>query len=224
MREELLLSAERGSCFRRRLRTAAAAWLAVAMVVTTPLSPGAQTAGGGNNGGNTGGGTTTDSGRPRLGLQIPGPTRLTPYITSSIVQNIQAVRIECGRYDPIYRIECLHLGFSLVAQRIPQSGDYREMKAILNRAASELSRIVSANVDQAAPRQASRGNSRFKVRRTYRAVKKQKLKAALDQAEDAVIRAETRLLRSGENSQKRYQHYQQVATAVGSTKVLLRSS
>lgn len=199
-----------------RLRTAVTICLATAMVVTTPLSPGAQTTGQ-DNGGDTGG-------RPHLGLQIPGPTRLTPYITSSIVQNIQAVRVECGRYDPVYRIECLYVGFSLVAQRIPRSGDYRDVKDILNRAASELSRVVSANVDSAAPRQASRGNSRFKVRRSYRAVKKQKLKAALKQAEDAVIRAETRLLRSGENSQKRYQHYQQVATAVGSTKVLLRSA
>lgn len=205
------------STFFRRLKMAAAALIAVAMTVTTPVSLTAQTAGGNVDGG---GGES----RPNLGSQPQRPAELSRYNTSSIVQNIQAVRIECGRYDPVYRIECLHMGFSLVARRIPRSGDYRDVKDILNQAASELARVASSNVDSAAPRQVSRGNARFKVRRTYRAVKRQKLKAALKQAEDAVIRAETRLLRSAENSQKRYQHYQQITTAVGSTKVLLRSA
>ena len=46
----------------------------------------------------------------------------------------------------------------------------------------------------------------------------------MQQAQRVVQQAETKLLRSSENSEKRFQHYQQVATAVGSTKVLLRSA
>jgi hypothetical protein len=43
-------------------------------------------------------------------------------------------------------------------------------------------------------------------------------------AQSAVEEAATELLRSGENSARRYVHYQEISVAVDSTKVLLRSS
>lgn len=149
---------------------------------------------------------------------------VNPFVTASIVANLRAVGGECGGYDPAYRIDCLRQGFAATAQRIPRRGEYREIRAIIEEANRNLGAVVSANADARAPKQASRGNARFKQRRSYTPVKRQNLRSAMQQAQRVVAEAETRLLRSSENSEKRFQHYQQVATAIGSTKVLLRSA
>lgn len=146
-------------------------------------------------------------------------------VTASTVKNIQAVRNECGQYDPVYRIDCLQQGLRQVAKRLPVSSEYRPMRALIEKAAGDLNRIVRANVDPAQPKLEAKpgANPRFKAKRTYTAIKKTALKKAMAQAAAIIDELETQLLRASENSEKRLQHYQQVAVAVGSTKVLLRS-
>ena len=53
--------------------------------------------------------------------------------------------------------------------------------------------------------------------------KRSALPKALAQATAVIDEAATQLLRSAENSERRYAHYQQISAAVDSTKVLLRS-
>ncbi|MCF3641086.1 hypothetical protein LXM94_14010 [Rhizobium sp. TRM95111] len=169
-------------------------------------------------------GSSEDPGqRPTGAGGTTAPSDFSDYLTNAIVLNLRAVREECSRYDPIYRLDCVQQGFEEVARRMPQ-GDYREARQIIFRAAAQLDSVVARNADRSVPRQRSVPNRRFKQKKTYTAVKRQNLRQAMQQAERVVAEAETRLLRSAENSEKRYSHYQQIAAAVGSNKVLLRSA
>lgn len=170
----------------------------------------------GPSGGTASQGASTDSNKQS--------TSVTDYRTNAIVQDISSVRNECARLEPEYRIDCLRQGLKEVVRRMPQGGDYREARAAVARAVGKLSAIHGANIDGKAPRKRSRGNSRFKVVKTYAAIKRQNLNKAMEQARKVIKEAETTLLRSAENSEKRSSHYQKIAAAIGSTKVLLRSA
>ncbi|GMB82412.1 hypothetical protein NN6n1_31950 [Shinella zoogloeoides] len=169
-----------------------------------------------------GGGTVTGTaiGSSRDLMDTPTPT---DYLTHSIVKNINAASAECAAYDPVYRIDCLRQRLLDIAQRIPKGKAYDEARQIVQRAAGRLGRIQAANLDAKAPRIRSRGNARMKETKTYTAVRKRNLEKAMEDARQVIEEAETQLLRASENSEKRAGHYRDIAAAVGSTKVLLRS-
>lgn len=147
----------------------------------------------------------------------------TDYLTASIVKNINGARGECASYAPVYRIDCLRQRLADIAQRIPAGPAYSEARQIISRASSKLGRIQAGITDAKAPRQRSRANPRLKQTKTYAAVKREKLSKAMEQARQVIDEASTQLLRAAENSEKRASHYQQIAAALDSTKVLLRS-
>lgn len=171
-----------------------------------------QTGGGGINTFSGGSSSTTSTSTP------------TDYLTNSIVKNIGAARAECGSYDPIYRIDCLRQRLLDIARRIPAGPAYSRARQIVATAANRLGRIQASNNDHAAPRQRSRRNTRLREAKVYTAIKRQNLKKAMEQARQVIEEAQTQLLRASENSEKRASHYRQIAAAVGSTKVLLRSA
>lgn len=182
--------------------------------------------GGGNNGGgNNGGGKTS----PGQGGNYEGRKReefrISRYETDRIIQDLRLVRRECSNYDEVYRIDCLRQGIDMVVASMPDGGDYTEAKRILRKTSKRLGSIVSKYQDRDAPKLVAprNANPRFKKRRTYRAVKQESLPHAMAEANAAVSEAATQLLRSAENSERRYAHYQQISVAVDSTKVLLRS-
>ncbi|WP_075288796.1 hypothetical protein [Pararhizobium arenae] len=155
--------------------------------------------------------------------ETPRLIKLSDYATSGIVADIQAVKLECEHFEPKYRADCLKQGYDLIAERIPRNSEYEPMRRIITRAARDLGRIVARNADYDAVQRPSSGNRRFKSRRRFTAVRTDRLQTVLKQAAAVVQEAETQLLRSSENSEKRALHFQRVATAIGSTKVLLRS-
>lgn len=157
------------------------------------------------------------------GHERAAPIEVSDYVTQSIVSDIRAVRLECDHYEPGYRLDCLKQGFDLVARRIPRSGAYAPVRTIIEQASRDLGRIVAANADHNQALQPSTGNPRFKARRRFTAIRQDTLKSAFKQAEAVIREAETQLLRSTENSEKRAIHFQQVSAAIGSAKVLLRS-
>lgn len=151
---------------------------------------------------------------------------LSRTTTQKIVLDLASIRRECGGYDEVYRIDCLRQGIDMVAASLPNDGDYREAKRILKKASSRLGRIVSTYQDRSAPKLdvPANANPRFKKRRKYVAIKREAVPQAMAKAQDVIQEATTQLLRSGENSERRYAHYQEISVAVDSTKVLLRSS
>ncbi|MDB5556317.1 MAG: hypothetical protein JWL86_6301 [Rhizobium sp.] len=189
--------------------------------------------GGGDDGGNdpSGDGRDTGGGKdsPGQGDNYEGrereELRVSKLETNRIIQDLRAIRRECGAYDEVYRIDCLRQGIDMVVASMPDGGDYKEAKSILRKTSRRLGAIVSTYQDRSAPKLVAprNANPRFKKRRTYRAVKREALPRAMAEANAAVSEAATQLLRSAENSERRYAHYQQISTAVDSTKVLLRS-
>jgi hypothetical protein len=175
-----------------------------------------------DTGGNTGG---RDNNGPS-GLGRPDrPVQNERLDTDRIVQDLQSIRRECRRYDEVYRIDCLRQGIDMTIARMANRPENREAKQILRRASRQLASIVSTYEDRSAPQiEVPRSaNPRFKTRRTYRAVKRSALPKAMAKANAVVKEAATQLLRSAENSERRYAHYQQISVAVDSTKTLLRS-
>ena len=168
--------------------------------------------------------STGGSSRGSSGSQTEGAATPSDFVTSSIVGNLSAARAECASYNPIYRIDCLRQRLLDIARRIPRGPAYAEARQIIGRAASQLGSIQAANADAGMPKQRSRRNQRLREAKVYTAVKREKLKQAMQQAGRVIEEAQTQLLRAGENSEKRSSHYQKIAAAVGSTKVLLRSA
>jgi hypothetical protein len=167
-------------------------------------------------------------GRSGSGIGDRGESARSPVSrpeTEAITRNIDSIRIECARIDPLYRIDCVRQGLNNVARRIPADGEYGPARSLILRASRTLGAIVDRNADnKAVPMQSQPGtNPRFRAKRRYTAVKKGNLGAALRQANAVVEELATELLRASENSQKRQQHYQRIAAAVGSMKTLLRS-
>lgn len=204
---------------RDMFRACATALLAVTLTLADLPQGWSQTAPGGNTG--RGGTGLTDWGSDGPGSGVTTPS---DYLTQSITRNLDAAKAECGRYDPVYRIDCLRQRLLDIARRIPQGPAYREARQIVARASDRLGRIQARHADAAKPRQRSRGNARLKERKAYAAIKRQNLNKAMAEARQVIEEAETQLLRASENSEKRASHYRQIAAAVGSTKVLLRSA
>jgi hypothetical protein len=157
-------------------------------------------------------------------LFVSSEASVTTAATNNAVQAINGIVSECKKYDPAYRTDCLAQGLKEVAARLPR-GEYDKARSIISSAASKLNKLVSRNVDtsQDVIQSTPNSNPRLKTKRRYRAVKKEALAAVMKEAQGIVDEAVTELLRSYENSDKRHAHYQKIATAVGSTKVLLRS-
>ncbi|HWU61781.1 MAG TPA: hypothetical protein VN112_07135 [Ensifer sp.] len=152
-------------------------------------------------------------------------TDLNWLLTNRISKDFNAAVTECGRYDDVYRIDCLRQNMQRIAASLPDDGDYGKVKRILSDAAGRLGRIVDKYADPKAPRLTPPpgANPRFRQNRSYKAVRRNKLRQAMTEAAQVVQEAATQLLRSSENSTARLAHYQSISVAVGSTKVLLRS-
>ena len=169
--------------------------------------------------GQTGGVGGTGSSAASETVAVP-----TDYLTAAIVRNIDGARAECGRYDPVYRIDCLRQRLADIARRIPAGPAYSEARQIIGQASRQLGRIQAGITDHKAPRQRSRANPRLREAKVYAAARRDTLNTAMAQARQVIAEAETKLLRAAENSEKRAGHYQKIAAALGSTKVLLRSA
>ena len=151
---------------------------------------------------------------------------LSRIMTQKIVKDLYAIRNECSNYDAVYRIDCLRRGIDMIVASLPRNSEYDDVSRILNSASRKLGRIVSRNADPGVPKlePSPRANPRFKRRRSYTAIKRSAVPKAMEQARAVIDEAATKLLRSTENSERRYAHYQDISVAVNSTKTLLRSS
>ncbi|WP_281954529.1 hypothetical protein [Pseudophaeobacter arcticus] len=100
---------------------------------------------------------------------------------------------------------------------------HNEMKQILRDTAEELRLLARANSDPAGPRARITSNDGQRSTRPLVAVTPSRRSSAHRQAIAILEEAETKLLRSSTQSAARASQYQQVANALGSNKVLLRS-
>ncbi|MBO6857018.1 hypothetical protein [Roseibium sp.] len=142
---------------------------------------------------------------------------LDERVTRGVIWIIQNGSNECrNSIRPEYRFDCLRNVLSRAASTIENRPNYRDAARELRSLSRKLDGIVSKYQDRSAPRAAV-------GQRTYRAVSTANLEQARREASEAIDESVTKLLRSAGNSEKRKTHYSQIATAVGSTKRLLRS-
>lgn len=135
--------------------------------------------------------------------------------TAKALQPIDDATAECRSFGDAYLASCVAASLRSAARAMGSKPDYRDARKVLVDAARKLEGLTKAQADKTAPRQRGR-NGR------YRAVKPELAKAVNKAALTIVQEAETKLLRSS-GSGLRMVHYQRIAKAVGSTKVILRS-
>ena len=155
------------------------------------------------------------------------PGRASSDATASIVAEIDAARRFCQSMPAEeYIIDCLGDALQTIASGISPSGDYAEARAVLGDTAQKLRALARSNASRELPTgrvrvpTASGRGSASPLTPVARETLPQTNAAAVAILEEA----ETVLLRSAANSEARKVHYQQIAAAVGSNKVLLRSA
>ncbi|OIQ32650.1 MAG: hypothetical protein BM559_10885 [Roseobacter sp. MedPE-SWchi] len=122
-----------------------------------------------------------------------------------------------------YVADCLAERLETLSQDAAALHGHRELKQILRETAEELRLLVRENSDRNAPRAGIRSPDGQRSARPLVAVPSSRLPSVHRQAIAIIEEAETQLLRSSTQSAARASQYQQVAEALGSNKVLLRS-
>lgn len=180
-------------------------------------------------GDNIGGSADNESGsneRPRTAPVGPAVEATTAQ-TTVIIRRLDESEQICETMGDEYRPACFAATYRQLAEEIPANGDYSEAREVLLDTARKLDTIVRNNVDRQKPALTAR------VRREggssaptppMRAVREARVAEVTRQAANILEEAETVLLRSASSDAARAIHYQRIAAAVGSNKVLLRSS
>ena len=122
-----------------------------------------------------------------------------------------------------YVVDCLAERIETLGLDAANMNGHTELKQILRETAEELRLLARANSDKTAARARISSNDGQRSARPLVAVTPERRASAQRQAIAILQEAETKLLRSSTQSAARASQYQQVAAALGSNKVLLRS-
>jgi hypothetical protein len=124
-----------------------------------------------------------------------------------------------------YHIDCFADQLDQVAETVPDDEDFGQARSIIASAAAQLSGIAKTRssrelrpVTLSSSNVAGTGSTRPVV-----AIKSEDLPTAHAEAQLVLQETETLLLRSAETSERRRLPYTEIADAIGSSKVLLRS-
>ncbi len=150
----------------------------------------------------------------------PGTALTALQVAAAIATRLNAVADQCKRIGrPEYQVDCLGEGYARAAQTIPEDQTFSDARAAVMRASGALSQLAAANRAAGAPDLATKDRSR-----PIHAVAPAKLAQVRAQAVKIIEETQTVLLRSQETTPDRKEAYQQIAQAVDSAKVLLRSA
>jgi hypothetical protein len=155
------------------------------------------------------------------------PSPVSTGQTDVIVTALDSSNLICDNYLPEERIDCLREQFHRIAQAVPSSSEYDDLRQALSIAASELNAVVRENADATAtptrrtvdtPKGPRTSSSRI------RPIAPERLATANAQATEVLDKLSTKLLRSASSSASKRVHYERAAQAINSSKVLLRSA
>jgi hypothetical protein len=157
----------------------------------------------------------------------PSPSSgAAPASTASIIASLDAATKFCLKAGSDgYGVDCVAERLSVLSNELKGKKEFEELQAILEKASNDLHEIARANrSNTVAPAFISvQGETKTTTTRRLIAVDEAKLEIAVTQAIAVIEEAETLLLRSAEGTSDRALQYQQIASALGSNKVLLRS-
>ncbi|MCK0149305.1 hypothetical protein MWU54_04670 [Marivita sp. S6314] len=146
--------------------------------------------------------------------------------TSQVVRQIEQIQRICEFMGDEYRVSCFATTYRELAKDIPNNGDYKEARDALLDAAKKLDRLTRQNIDRQKPSLRARlttDSGQAVSTPPIAAVRAPAAPQINRQAANILEEAETVLLRSASSDAARAIHYQRIAAAVGSNKVLLRS-
>ena len=173
--------------------------------------------------GESGGYGTEPDPAPDGGVSSTGRTAATqvssvPQLSTRISQ-MKSLCTDSGGFV----VDCLAERIETLVLDASDLHGHKEMKQILRDTAEELRQLARANSDRTAPRARITSPDGQRSTRPLVAVTPSRRSSAHRQAIAILEEAETKLLRSSAQSAARASQYQQVANALGSNKVLLRS-
>lgn len=143
-----------------------------------------------------------------------------------LVSGLNAVRSFCGGLqDEAFQVDCLAERLEKISGEIPEGTDYEEVRAVLKQTADKVERLVRDNRDSSKARinMSLAKTPSDKTLRPLTPIKMARQTAVNREAAAILEEATTILLRSAASAQERSNQYTQIASALGSNKVLLRS-
>lgn len=157
----------------------------------------------------------------------PPSVSVTETQTTKIVNKLNQIQQICEFMGDEYKIACFATTYRQLANEVPANGDYAETRQVLLDTARKLDTLMRENLDRQKPPLRARletETGEVVATRPMRAVQSQISPQLNQQASSIVAEAETILLRSASADSTRAIHFQRIAAAVGSNKVLLRST
>lgn len=144
--------------------------------------------------------------------------------TTLLVNGLASAHKFCGKLDSAYQVDCLSERIDAMAKQIPEGSDYVEVQDALEKASDQINSLARANRDRALPRGSASAAGETTTTRPLTPVAAD-AQAQVNQQALAILQdTQTLLLRSAEASESKLVHYQRIADAIGSNKVLLRSA
>lgn len=155
-----------------------------------------------------------------------GPMAISRSATAEIIDRLVAARTFCSYIPWEYHIDCLRYYFGQIALSLPGTGDYAAVRDALASANLRLERVVNRYMDPAGTLIVPRLRSKPDAPRIgpLTPILAQNRTAANRAAATVIDETTTILLRSSSGSERRQIAFQQIATALDSSKVLLRSA
>ncbi|MFN3823506.1 MAG: hypothetical protein ACK4RN_05955 [Pseudorhodobacter sp.] len=142
----------------------------------------------------------------------------------AVTSQIEAATRFCARLpEQAYVVDCMAERLDAISRAMPSTGDLAQARTLLAEASRDLAELARANADTTLPRATARVPGGTATRRALVPVNPARQAAARSQAAAILERTETLLLRSA-NRPVTMAGYRQIAGAVGSAKVLLRST
>ncbi len=157
---------------------------------------------------------------------LPGVGFGSSNYTKILVGKIVAARKFCADLgNESYNVDCLSERLGVISDEIPKGTDYEEFRGILKDTSKQLEAVARSNRDPNQPRgRASRPGGGETTTRPLTPVAPASLPSANAEARAILDSTETLLLRSAAGSESKTAQYSRIADALGSTKVLLRST
>ncbi|MFT7595323.1 MAG: hypothetical protein ACI8R4_002651 [Paracoccaceae bacterium] len=172
--------------------------------------------------------TSTRTTAPTTTTTATPTATLSPTTTNSVVASLNESTSYCKQIEAKeYVIDCLAERLEEVNRQIAGLEGYEEVSKVLAETADNLNQIAKENRSETLlpAWYSTEGDTPIATERPLIPVDEAKMEDAMAQALTVIRDAETTLLlRSSEESADRASQYQRIASAIGSNKVLLRSS
>ena len=144
--------------------------------------------------------------------------------TDQVIIDFNGAIAFCGAIgSKEYVIDCLSERLGVIAAKLPETGEFAEMRTAIADASAQLGALAAQNQSDTLASGVARSADTVTTR-PLRPVATETLAASLQAADAIVAQTQIVLLRSSSNSQNRSLDFQRVAAVVGTSRSLLRSA